>query len=415
MIHSNLANIKPQQPLTATVLAFLCALVLWPSTTEAHHGVTGQFDLEQILTVTGVVNRVRFVNPHAYLYFKVANEQGGEEQWRCELRAGSLLKRKGWTTDMFEPGTKIKVFGSPDRRDPKTVYTETITFEDGRVIARYDVLDKGGNIVIGERELEREDGTPNLAGNWSTPQRDAPGPRGARPRSDGPPAGVELSADGTPLRVDAPPPANRPQGAGGPRVGRQQGGPGGPVRRPGGGGRPSYMMTQIGIDESNDYTGDQNPRFNCEPTNIIFDYDFDQMINRIEQTGSAIVITYGFMDMVRTINLVGDFPGEIEPSVSGYSVGKWEDNTLVVQTKGFKPGFLQAPGGNRRSCVRHGEQMEITERFTMSDDGSQLTREYTVVDPVYLAEPFSGSNSSLYTIDPFTITECEELKDDLQQ
>ena len=219
---------------------------------------------------------------------------------------------------------------------------------------------------------------------------------------------------------------NRPQGGGGrggPRAEGQgarggqggRGGPGGAGGRPAGPARAApYEMTQIGIDESDDYTGDQNPRFNCESTNIIFDYDFDQMINRIEQTGSAVIITYGFMDMVRTIHLVGEFPDEIEPSVTGYSLGKWEGDTLVVNTKGFKPGFLQAPGGNRTSCVRHGDQMEITERFTMSEDGAELIREYTVEDPVYLAAPSSHRNVSVYTSDPFIPTECEELKDDLQ-
>jgi hypothetical protein len=174
-------------------------------------------------------------------------------------------------------------------------------------------------------------------------------------------------------------------------------------------------LTQIAQGEAGNFTPDQNPRFNCEPTNIIFDYAFDQMMNKIEQTGSGIILTYGFMDVVRTIHLVGDFPDEIEPSVAGYSVGKWEGDTLVVHTKGFKPGFLQAPGGRARGAVRHGDQMEVTERFTMSEDGKELTREYTVVDPVYLAQPYSGSNSSLYTTDKFIAYECEELKDDSQQ
>ena len=154
-----------KQSFTSAALAFLCSLILLPSTSEAHHGVTGQFDLEQVLTVTGVVNRVRFVNPHAYVYFKVTNDEGKEEQWRCELRSGSLLKRKGWTDDMFEIGTKIRIFGSPDRRDPQTVYTETITFEDGTVIARYDALDNSGNIVLGERDLKREQGAA-VDGLW---------------------------------------------------------------------------------------------------------------------------------------------------------------------------------------------------------------------------------------------------------
>ena len=371
-------------------LVCLWSLTLLPSTSVAHHGVTGQFDLEQVLTVTGVVNRVRFVNPHAYVYFKVRNEAGAEEQWRCELRSGSLLKRKGWTVDMFEPGTKITVFGSPDRRDSKTCYTETITFEDGTVIARYDTLDDSGNIVVGERELVREDGTPNLAGNWTEPIKNAPNPWGPSPRSDGAPVGIDFAQDGSPQKIAAPEAVGWTEEA--------------IQNRP-----PPYVLTELAKEEADDFTQDQNPRFNCEPTNIIFDYAFDQMMNKIEQTGSAVVISYGFMDMVRVIHLVGDFPETIEPSVTGYSVGEWEEDTLVVRTKGFKPGFLRAIGGRATDSVRHSDQMEITERFTMSKDGMSLVREYTIVDPLYLAEPYTHRNSSLYSTDRFIPYECEEL------
>ena len=373
-----------------TALTCLCGFILLPSTTVAHHGVTGQFDLEQVLTVSGVVNRVRFVNPHAYVYFKVENEAGKEEQWRCELRSGSLLKRKGWTVDMFKPGTKITVFGSPDRRDPKTCYTETITFEDGTVIARYDTLDDSGNIVVGERELVREDGTPNFAGNWTEPIKNAPNPWGPSPRSEGAPVGYDFTRDRSPQKIAAPEAVGWTEEA--------------IQNRP-----PPYVLTELAREEADDFTQDQNPRFNCEPTNIIFDYAFDQMMNKIEQTGSAVVITYGFMDMVRVIHLIGGFPETIDPSVAGYSVGTWEGNTLVVQTKGFKPGFLRAIGGRATDSVRHSDQMEITERFTMSKDGTELIREYTIVDPLYLAEPYSHRNSSLYSTDRFIPYECEEL------
>ena len=380
------------------MLASLISIVILPSNAVAHHGITGQFDLEQVLRVKGAVNRVRFVNPHAYVYFKVKNDQGDEEQWRCELRSGSLLKRKGWSVDMFAIGSTIEIFGSPDRRDPKTVYTETITFEDGTVVARYQALDDSGNVILGERELKREDGTPNLAGNWSEPVRDGPPPRDPTPRSEGPPPELSLTIDGSPQRIEILPPVGI-QGVPGIGSGRP---------RP-----PLYAPTEIGHAEASKYSGEDNPRFNCEPTNILFDYAFDQMMNKIEQTGSTIVITYGFMDLLRTIHLIGDFPENIEPNVAGYSVGKWEGDTLVVHTKGFKPGFLQAPRG-ARAGVRHGNQMVITERFNMSEDGMELKREYTVVDPVYLAEPYSGSNSSLYTTEKFIPYECEELKDETQ-
>ena len=72
--------------LSTTAFVILACLALPNSPAAAHHGVTGQFDLGQNVTVTGTVNRVRFVNPHAYVYFKVTNDAGEEEQWRCEPR-----------------------------------------------------------------------------------------------------------------------------------------------------------------------------------------------------------------------------------------------------------------------------------------------------------------------------------------
>lgn len=341
-----------KQTILAAALSFLCCIALLPTPSMAHHGITGQFDLDQSVTVTGVVNRVRFVNPHAYVYFKVKNDAGEEEQWRCELRSGSLLKRAGWTEEMFALGKKITVNGSPDRRDPKTCFAQSIKFEDGSMVRRRDTLNQAGQVIKGERELKREDGTPNLEGNW-----------------------VEVR---------------------GARRGGQS--------RP-----PRYVTTQSARDKAFSFSEDENPRMMCEPTNIILDYSFDQMVNKIEQTETKIVITYGFMDVVRTLHLDGKFPDTIERSVAGYSVAKWKGDTLVVTTKGFATGFLQAPGGGSRGAIPHSDQMEITERFSVNSSGNELTREYTVVDPVYLDQSHSHSNKSELTGNPFIPYNCDDL------
>ena len=178
--------------LSTTAFVILACLALLNSPAAAHHGVTGQFDLGQNVTVTGTVNRVRFVNPHAYIYFKVTNDAGEEEQWRCELRSASLLKRAGWSEEMFEIGSKITVSGSPDRRDPQTCFAQRITFEDGRVVARRDTLDEAGQVVPGERSLKLEDGSPNLSGNWYEARGGRRGggrPNTGRPRGRGSPGG----------------------------------------------------------------------------------------------------------------------------------------------------------------------------------------------------------------------------------
>ena len=123
--------------------------------------------------------------------------------------SASLLKRAGWSEEMFEIGSKITVSGSPDRRDPQTCFAQRITFEDGRKIARRDTLDEAGQVVPGERSLKLEDGSPNLSGNWYET-------RGGR------------------------------RGGGRPNTGIPRGGGSRGARPP----RPRYEMTEFGREES---------------------------------------------------------------------------------------------------------------------------------------------------------------------
>ena len=88
-------------------------------TANAHHG-PGQFDSSQPMEVTGVVTDIRFVNPHGYVYFDVSGPDGEAIPWRCELQAGSLLRRAGWTEDLFpiggpSPLSPVAAWGSRGR------------------------------------------------------------------------------------------------------------------------------------------------------------------------------------------------------------------------------------------------------------------------------------------------------------
>jgi hypothetical protein len=339
-----------------------------PNTSFAHHGVAGQFDLSKTLKVTGTVTRIRFVNPHSYVYFTVKDAEKGNQDWRCELRSGSLLRRKGWKTDMFKIGSDISIFGSPAREDLNTCYTETITFSDGKKLFRYGAVDKNGNIINDEdaikasANLEKVSATatsnvPDLSGEWG------------EPIASGPPA---------PYGVARPAP---------------------------------FVTTQAAKKLANKWTSEDNPRFQCKTTNIVLDYRFDQMVNKIEQSVTEIKLTYGFMDLKRTIHLEGTFPTKITPSIEGYSVGKWEDGKLVVHTKGFKPGFLEVIGGLTRSSVPSSDQMEVKEVFYI-DDKNELIREYTITDPVYLAKPHSHLNKSVKMDGQYIPFGCDDLTEE---
>ncbi len=65
----------------------------------------------------------------------------------------------------------------------------------------------------------------------------------------------------------------------------------------------------------------------------------------------------------------------------GYSVGRWEGETLVVMTSNVNwPWFDQ-------SGVPQTEAVEFVERFTPSPDGRILTYALTVTDPETFTEP----------------------------
>ena len=90
--------------------------------------------------------------------------------------------------------------------------------------------------------------------------------------------------------------------------------------------------------------------------------------------------------------------------MTGHSVGWFEGSTLVIDTIGFQAGVLLPHPG-----VMNSEDMHIVERLSLSADGSQLTRNYEVTDPRFLAAPITGSNSWTRSAIPLSKYNCTEL------
>ncbi len=349
------------------------------SASEAHHGSNGQFDSSVRVNVTGTVTKLNMVNPHAYVYFDVLADNGEIQPWRCELRSGSILKRSGWTEELFTEGTEITIEGAQARREEFGCMLTTITFADGRTYARNDTIE---GVEIAKAQVVHHElaaGIPDLNGNWVAP-----------PRTRAPAAG----GAGAPGGMAAP-------------VAGAAGGMGAP---PAGGDRPSpYQQTEAGIAAVGEFDREMNPRYHCQATNIFHDWTFDQHVNKIEQTNDKIVMTYGFMDIVRTIHLdMTEHPSDITPSRAGHSIGKWEGETLIVDTIGFEEGWLTATFAG----IKHSDQLHVTEKFYLSDDGNSLIQEYEGVDPLYLSAPFSGQASIDRTDVAFDPYACEDLTEE---
>ena len=371
-------------------------LVLMSSAALAHHGVAN-FDLNADIALEGIITRVEFINPHSWLHFRVTGADGASVEWRCEMRGATVLRRSGWTEEMFVTGSRVSVTGSPDRRDPTTCYLGTAIFADGSSVDRYGQLSRAAPAAGGNRPARLANGEPNISGDWAAEQQVMTDPRGQM---------------GTLVRIS-------------------QAGQFEPGETPGGGpGFPGARGTAISLADDPvdaywnrrpttmpltaageaaiaglDFATGDNPRLRCAPTNILFDWYFEMDVNRIVQTTGEIRMSYGSMGIERTIHLdQGELPADVVPSVAGHSIGRWENDVLIVDTVGFLPGILNADGR-----VPHSDGLHIVERFTLDATTMALRREYVAEDPLYFEGQYRGADAMLISDLPFHgTTECDD-------
>lgn len=87
---------------------------------------------------------------------------------------------------------------------------------------------------------------------------------------------------------------------------------------------------------------------------------------------------------------------DLIPTFNGYSVGRWADRVLVVETTGFK---TQSEGGWPvwvQMGVRVTAELTLVERYSLSADGKAMTVEITMTDPATFAQPWvSGKRFEL--------------------
>ena len=384
---------------------FLAVFVAVASPAFAHHG-PGTFELNKTVTYENArLTRIELINPHSWLYFETTEADGKVAKHRCEMRSAHTLRRSGWEPDLFKVGAKMTVTASPDRADVASCYLQTIVFDNGNRMDRYGQYVKAGSTVtevrgqvkppdVTKRPARRPSGEPNISGDWAPEQVVMADPRGVGGGL------VPLS------RIGGAPPA--PRAGGGAPAGGAPGGGGGGGRRAGGvtpAGPRLYNgteLTPLGEQEAAAFKREDNPRFRCETTSIIFDWTFDGPVNRITQNKDNIVIQYGQMGLKRTVYMnMKQHPANVKPSRAGHSIGHWEGDVLVVDTVGFLPGVLNQP-------VKHSDKLHVVERFTLDPKTMRLTRAYEADDPVYMKGKYSGQDVIEVADAPYAPDHCKE-------
>jgi hypothetical protein len=365
------------------IVRFLCLslAIVTSSVALAHHGF-GLFDRTKPVEIEGVIKSIDFVNPHSYLNLDVIGPDGNLIAMRCEMRAATLLRRSGWSKEMFVAGAEAKISGWGHRDDPAACYIEDITIGDAPTRNRNDQFTTQA-VDTSNRPKRLPNGEPNITGDWAQEQYVI-----AVPPSGGgnlvPKSLIAAVESGQLAMKDVPP--------------------------SGWGPRPVTFTARgkAEADAFQTWSPADNPRLRCRPTSIIFDWVFDGPVNRITQERDRIVIDYGLYSFQRVIHMnMAQHPANITPSYSGHSIGRWEGDVLVVDTIGFEPGLLAAP-------VKHSDQLHVVERFSLDADKWALTREFVATDPVYFTDEYKGRDLVLVADVPYEAHPCNELAPEFQ-
>lgn len=131
----------------------------------------------------------------------------------------------------------------------------------------------------------------------------------------------------------------------------------------------------------------------------------------IVQRPDRIVILYENNNLFHVIFTDGrGHPKDLEPLWAGHSIGKWEGDTLVVDTVGFNDKTVLDTSGNP-----HSEQLHVVERFQRAD-ATHIAYEVTIDDPQAYTK--SWKNVRTFTLLPeWNLMEfsCEENNKDVTE
>ena len=101
----------------------------------AHHSFIAQFDPDQPISMTGVVTRIDWMNPHVYFYIDVKNEETGEVQnWGFEMGPPHMLQARGWKRNSMAIGDVLQVHATRARDGSNTANAREVRFADTGVV-----------------------------------------------------------------------------------------------------------------------------------------------------------------------------------------------------------------------------------------------------------------------------------------
>jgi hypothetical protein len=314
-------------------IAITGTIVLLASAAGAHHSFATHYDTTNVVEINGVLSSVKMRSPHSFFEVDVVTDSGETETWEVEAHAVPILRRLGITKETLKVGDTVMFRGPRSRRPEKLLlFGAEIETASGKQFEILDSIRRPPDYTISDTR-QGVTGIDRFTGKWMT------------------------FITGQSLE-DSPMPLNE---AG--RVARQN------------------------------FNSAFNTASECVPSNlpslIMIPYVYE-----IKRDGNHVDIFHEYAKVRRPVTLDSDVPNVTDPAF-GKRIGRFENDTLIIESTDFPAmaaglASMWDPNGNGTD-IPSSTQKELIERYTVNEDGSVLTLEYTVTDPGYLSKPYTAN------------------------
>ena len=119
---------------TLAAACAVCLVMLTAPPVMAHHSFASEYDRSKPVSVTGVVRKVEWRNPHIWFYVDVKDDRGRVATWGFSGGPPAMLMRQGISRDVMKMGDVVKVEGFRARDGSNNASGGRVTFTDGRSV-----------------------------------------------------------------------------------------------------------------------------------------------------------------------------------------------------------------------------------------------------------------------------------------